>query len=156
MKRHSFVPLFLLALAAFGCQGLHQRPLNGSGMDLFAPVALRLHPLTRILPDQLEARVELMDQMDDVTKGVGLVRLELYRYELTSLNHRGPLIGRWQTDLATLEVNGKYWDAITRTYVFRYPLDARQTRDAGRFVLVATMQFPNNSELTNQLTLSLK
>lgn len=156
MKRYSLTPLCLIALAAAGCQGMHQRPLNGSGMDMFAPVALRLHPLTRILPDQLEARIELMDQMDDVTKGVGLIKLELYRYELASLNHRGQLIGRWQTDLATLETNEKYWDAITRTYVFRYPLDAQQTRDAGRFVLVATMQFPNNSELTNQITLSLK
>lgn len=156
MNRYSFSVLFLLVVALGGCNGFKQRPLNGSGMDMFAPVALRLHPLTRILPDQLEARVELMDQMDDVTKGVGQLTLELYRYELASINHRGTLVQRWQADLSTLQANEKYWDAITRTYVVRHPLDAQQTRDAGRFVLVATMQFPNNSELNNQVTLSLK
>lgn len=156
MKRYSISVLFLAALSLAACDDLNRRALNGSGMDMFAPVALRLHPLTRILPDQLEARVELMDQMDDVTKGVGRINLELYRYELASLNHRGQLIGSWQADVSTLQANEKYWDAITRTYVFRHPLDAQQTRDAGRFVLVATMQFPNNSELSSQMTLSLK
>lgn len=138
------------------CQNVHQRPLAGSGMDMFAPVAMRLHPLTRILPDQLEARVELMDQMDDVTKGVGQITLELYRYELASLHHRGQLVQRWQTDISTLQTNEKFWDPITRTYVFRYPLDPQQTKDAGRFILVASMRFANNSELNNQMTLSLK
>ncbi len=119
-------------------------------MDIFAPVALRVHPLTRILPDQLEARIELTDQMDDVTKGVGIITVELRRYELASLGHRGQLVQRWQQDISTLQANEKYWDPITRTYVFRYPLAADKVRDTSRFVLLAAMQFPNNSELTDQ------
>jgi len=75
--RHFRFPLAAAALLALAGCPPQDRPLTGSGMDMFAPVKMRIHPLTRAVasPAQIEARIEFTDQMGDVTKGVGTLQL---------------------------------------------------------------------------------
>jgi len=106
-RRFLFRPLTVLALAAplvllAGCPP-QDRPLTGSGMDMFTPVKMRIHPLTRVVanPAEVEARVEFTDQMGDVTKGVGTLQFVLYRNDFV----RGERVGAWHYDLATPQGN---------------------------------------------------
>jgi hypothetical protein len=72
----------------------------------------------------LEARIELIDRLGDVTKGVGQLRFELYLAP-ASASQRGQdhRIAFWDVPLDSLNANAQHWDPITRTYLFRLSLD---------------------------------
>ena len=148
----------LSALAACGPAGA--RPLTGSGMDMFEPVAMRIHPLTRAIPnnpkENVEIHLELKDQFGDVAKGVGKVSLELYSYALMGLNHHGKKLATWSGDLSTPEFNKQYWDPITRTYVFHFQADPARLKVGSKWVVAATMELPNNLKLTDDFTMEVK
>lgn len=178
--------LIVLALAGVlpGCNLFAPAPprLTGTGMDMFGPVAMRLHPLSRIVlapplfaattapatapaaaPRALppgsplvEARMELTDQFGDTGKGVGDLTLELYAYSVLGLDRRGDRIDRWSFDLSTPERNIRAWDAITRTYVFKLPVPREAFKDAKHMVLVARLALPNGGMLTDQRVLEVK
>lgn len=140
--RH-FICLFAiglpLAASASGCSGIELKgrggptTTNGSGQAgwPFEPVAMRVHPFTSInLGDEdgavLEARIELLDQVGDVTKGVGDLRFELYaiRTEGSSAPHVRDVLFTWSADLSTLQQNIQHYDQITRTYLFKLKLES--------------------------------
>jgi hypothetical protein len=170
----------LLAAALAGCE---QPPpkLSGSGMDMFAPVKIRLHPLTRIVsptlapisagaidapalapstapasPPVLEARVEMSDQFSDPTKSPGKLSLSLY--DQPPLTHKGPLLQSWPLSIDTPEENRAHWDRTTRTYLFKLPV----TQPAGglprrdHLLAIVTLTLPNGAELTDELEVPLK
>jgi len=152
--RHFRFPLAAAALLALAGCPPQDRPLTGSGMDMFAPVKMRIHPLTRAVasPAQIEARIEFTDQMGDVTKGVGTLQFALYRYDFG----RGQRVGAWPIDLAAPEANKKNWDAITRTYLCRLMLDDPGFVQPGRkYLLTATMTFPNNTHLDEEFQITI-
>ena len=92
-----------------------------------APVALRIYPATRFMPEEsrtvLEARLELLDALEDSAKGVGTVRFELRR---SGTARRSPITDRlyaWDVSIRTLEEQKRYYDPVTRTYLFRLSMD---------------------------------
>src|SRR4051812_47417513 len=118
MQRHHLILTVVLALAA--CQPSARPPLTGTGMDMFAPANLRIHPLSRILPappatqptvnsltpagsqatsQLLEARIELLDQFSDTTRSPGTLTLQLF--DQPPLLHKGTLLHTWTFSLDT-------------------------------------------------------
>ena len=121
---------------------------------MFGPTKMRIHPLTRVVaaPAQIEARIEFTDQMDDVTKGAGVLQFNLYKNDFG----RGQLVGTWRFDLQTPEANKKTWDGITRTYLCRLPVDDPGYLQPGKkYVLTATMTFPNNTHLDAEFEITI-
>ncbi|HUO07168.1 MAG TPA: hypothetical protein VM008_02465 [Phycisphaerae bacterium] len=128
-------------------------------MDMFTPVRMRLHPLSRAVtsPFAVEARLEFTDQFGDAGKGVGEAQFVLFAYDPIALEHKGRRIGMWSVSLATPDDNRAHWDAITRTYVFKLTPDATAVgSDHGKFVLSAEFRLPNGENLSDQITLAVK
>jgi hypothetical protein len=160
----------LVALAALqGCQfgqpaSLKPGPGNG-GMEMFTPVKMRLHPLSRMVPPEkdgpangalVEARLELTDQFGDVTKSPGALYFELYAYQSLVPNHHGDRISLWNFDLSVPQSNKDHWDAITRTYLFKLPVPADALKKEKRAILSATLTLPSGQRLQDDLAISLK
>jgi hypothetical protein len=142
------LPLLLLA----GCPSAKPPSLVGTGMDMFAPVELRVHPLSRITTDNatdngrvVEVRIELADQMKDTTKGVGVLTFTLAR----SSTLTNTVVDRWEAAIDTPDANKDHWDSITRTYLFRRQLPAG-IRDH-ELLLTATLALPNGSTVQNAM-----
>ncbi|MHC4995232.1 MAG: hypothetical protein ACYTGQ_09290 [Planctomycetota bacterium] len=129
----------------------------------FGPRSIRLHPFTQIAPLDpgpavssekgeeaavalaVEARVELLDQLGDVTKGVGSFRFELYDVGPTASRRGEDLrLQLWEAPVLTLEQNKRQYDSITRTYAFRLPLDVAPP---ARRPLKLSVQFSDQSGL---------
>jgi hypothetical protein len=129
--------LVLIGVGAVGlCVGCDQVRLKGGPGEPgtspqidwpFVPVSMRIHPFTSIEYDAehetvvLEARVELLDRLGDMTKGVGDFRFELYKASerATSLPVQEEMLYVWNVSMLTLAENQQYYDPITRTYAFR-------------------------------------
>ena len=162
MRPISFLScLFLLSLTA-ACQGLGKpgsKKLTGAGMDMFTPVKMRLHPLSRLIaappPPSVEARLEFTDEFGDVGKSVGNVHFELFAYDTIAFAHKGKPLGQWDEHLTTPDDNRNHWDAITRTYLFKLSPDGALTGH-DHVVLTATFTLPNGGELSDEITLPPK
>jgi hypothetical protein len=150
--------LLLAAIALPACQlGMQKDPkLTGSGMDMFTPVKMRLHPLSRVVNESgtaIEGRIELTDQFGDINKGVGTVTFDLFNYETLIPNHQGDKLNSWSFDFNNPDANKKHWDGITRTYLFNLPLP-ENTKTKPRFLLTATLTLPNGTKLTDDIPLA--
>jgi hypothetical protein len=143
-----------LALLLSACQPPQARTLTGGGMDMFTPVKMRLHPLSRILNSTVEARLEFTDQFGDVGKAVGSASFQLFTYNAFFPSHEGTSIATWQMGLATPAENRLHWDAITRTYLFMLPLQG--DNHAGKYTLVTHFALATGQTLTDSLTLTSK
>jgi hypothetical protein len=88
----------------------------------FRPVAMRIHPLTRLAADSksgvpiIEARIELRDADGQVTRGVGKVRIAL------RLNRSNQVAQFWEFNLFDLDSNRDSYDSVTRTYRLVLPI----------------------------------
>ena len=93
----------------------------------FWPQALRIHPLTRLAVDAksgrsiIEVRLEFLDPEGHTTKGVGQVRIDLAAGG--SGADSSPPIATWNWDLRDRSVNRRFYDDVTRTYLFRLTVD---------------------------------
>jgi len=123
----------------------------------FVPVKMRVHPFTAVEVDlgeagvRLEARVEMLDRLGDVTKAVGDFRFDLYHmppgvYESPA---EGTLLYQWSAPMTTIEQNRRHWDSITRTYLFKLGMD-RLPRVTGRLLLTAHFTDPGGRRLEAQ------
>lgn len=120
----------LAPAAMLGSCGVRPPPSHASGAPAvnagpFAPTSIRIHPLTRLDRDAkgrviIACHIEFRDTWGDTCKGVGRLRIELYR----TTGGRGSTAGvqdlRWDIDLADLSRNAALYDPATRTY--RLPL----------------------------------
>lgn len=86
----------------------------------FAPVSLRVHPLTHIGTSskdnkpRLIAHVELRDRWGDATKGTGKLTMRLFGPSGgTGANQE---LTRWDIDLSDLDLNATLFDPSTHTY----------------------------------------
>jgi hypothetical protein len=135
--------------------------LTGAGMNMFAPVKIRLHPLSRIIPAEketpasVEARLEFTDQFGDISKSVGTARFELFAYDPIAIAHEGKRLGQWDESLTTPDDNRNHWDAITRTYLFKISPDG-SIAGHDRVVLAATFTLPNGEKLSDEIILPSK
>lgn len=156
MMRWPGIFALLLPLILGGCwiEEPKKTLLVGTGMDMFGPVELRVHPLTRVTADSapdgkrmLEIRLELADQFGDVTKGVGKLTFTLARAgALTSA-----VVDRWENSLETPQENKDHWDAITRTYLFRRELPAGLESES--LQITATLTTPGGHALSDETKL---
>jgi hypothetical protein len=145
------------------CQGFGKpgaKKLSGSGMDMFTPVKMRLHPLSRLIaappaPSTVEARLEFTDQFGDVGKSVGNAHFEIFAYDSIAFAHKGKRLGQWDESLVTPDDNRNRWDAITRTYLFKLSPDGALA-GTDRIVLTATFTLPNGEELSDEISLPPK
>ena len=128
----------------------------------FVPVAMRIHPFSAIEFERqsrtyvLNARIELLDRLGDMTKGVGNFRFELYRAprEAGLATREGTLEYSWQAPLITLEENRQHFDSITRTYLFRLKMD-QPPQSGSKLVLVAQFTDPGGRRLSAQARMSV-
>lgn len=118
-------------LVLVGCvQFKGNRDVRDAGPDSSwrpIPIEMRIYPSTRFVRrgDQitLESRIELIDQMGDPTKGAGRVRFELYANRHSKASGRGERLYVWEVALLTLAQQRKFFDPITRGYLFPLKLD---------------------------------
>jgi hypothetical protein len=155
----------LLAAASAGCFACKAPDLSGGGMDMFTPVKMRVHPLSRVIPEItgatptppiIEGRLEFTDQFGDVCKAAGPVYCEAFKYDSLTPNHHGDRLGLWNFDLSKPRENKQHWDAITRTYLFKLPLLPASLKKQTRLILAATFTLPSGRRLTDDITLTLK
>ena len=150
----------LLLSAVTACQGFGKpgaKKLTGAGMDMFTPVKMRLHPLSRLItsPPTAEARLEFTDQFGDIAKSVGTAHFELFAYDVIAFAHKGQRLGQWDESLVTPDDNRNHWDAITRTYLFKLSPDGALSGH-DRVVLGVTFTLPNGEQLSDEITLPPK
>ena len=113
-----------------GTTGSDSRPLDVPELPWpFWPDRMRVHPLTYIVDDPLagqtvvEARLEFFDPDGHTTRCLGVARVELH--DAGDLFTSEPLVW-WQQDLTDLELNARFFDDVTRTYLMRLELDPIQ------------------------------
>ena len=132
----------------------------------FVPVMLRVHPFTTLRPPGggegvaaaavLEARIELLDQQGDVTKGIGDWRFELYETgERASEAGQDRQAYVWTVAMKTPDDSRRHYDPITRTYGFNLKLDEAPPAERK---LELRIQFtdPAGNRLTTQGLLEYK
>lgn len=97
------------------------------------PVAMRLHPLTRLTTDPqtgqtiIECRIEFVDGDAQTSKAVGQLTLQVYPDSVTPTGSGA--LETWNQDLRDAAINRRQYDDVTRTYLFR--LQATQPLPAG-------------------------
>ncbi len=151
-----------LVLAACSPRGLHRPdlPVDGGVISAypFAPVALRIHPLTHIEArpganadeqSQLILHMELLDRYGDAVKGLGVLHVELYKPTSSQSSGLETQELAWDvTGMDAPEANTRRFDIATRTY--RVPLLApgwvADTIAAGGWLKVrAVLDTPSDS-----------
>lgn len=109
-----------------------------SGGNPFAAVELRIHPLTRVVPQppagsspdtppgpQIEAHIELLDSFGAVVRDVGVMRFELFRGLPGVDPEAAPASAiqelTWTIDISDPTRSARQFDRITNTYVIPLP-----------------------------------
>lgn len=139
----------LCACASSGDGSRSTRATLPAGLNPFAAVELRIHPLTRVVPmdddagvsgggpgggggsgggsgsAQIEAHVELLDTYGHVVRDVGVLRFELYRGLPGVDPEAAPASATqeltWTLDLTDPARSARQFDRITYTYVVPLP-----------------------------------
>lgn len=146
--------LCLCTLLTSGCNPTNRGLRTEAGVVTdwtYAPESIRVHPLSRIkfneAGDQarVEARIEMRDRDGFSTRGLG--ELSLF---LTGSSDIGSHIQvEWLCDLTTVDMNGKQYDCVTRTYLAH--LELLQSDDVPlEPVLSARLTMPDGSVLSDR------
>ena len=146
----------------------------GAGMDMFAPVSVRLNKLSRIVsatpasapasrpsaatalaptPAALEVLIEFYDQFADLTKSPGIITLSLF--DQPPATHKGDLVNSWTYSLTTPQENVAHWDRVMRSYKFVLPL-IQPLPKREHVLLTVSLTLPNGLELTDEMELPVK
>ncbi|MCC6971949.1 MAG: hypothetical protein IT434_17195 [Phycisphaerales bacterium] len=117
-----------LAGAGCGVIGGAERWEGDATVGPFAPVRLRLHPLSHLerdeagLPKRLVCHAEFQDRWFDSVKACGVMEVQLYRGSATpGMDEQA---AKWTVDLTDLEANARWFDPVTRTYRVQLDLPA--------------------------------
>ncbi len=141
--------LQLLSITAAGCawKGGPNDQANATAANAWQPqpVAIRVYPTSRFVENDgatiLEARIELIDAMEDPIKGAGQFRFDVYT---NAGSIRKPLVGEklytWDVPLLSLIDQRQHYDRITQAYLFRLKLYDINT--AQRATLLRTIFTP--------------
>lgn len=94
---------------------------QGQPSAMFAPVRIRVHPLTRLGRDSggramIVCHLEVKDRWGDTVKGAGVLQVTMYRTGLGAVSGQEEQERRWEVDLRDPEVNASLYDPATRTY----------------------------------------
>ncbi|MEM7808121.1 MAG: hypothetical protein AAF561_08430 [Planctomycetota bacterium] len=112
MQRIVCVVLGCLVVAGFGCVG------KRSTEPSFGPSAIELsQTFSRVVDDQLQVDVELLDGFGDSVKGSGVLTLQLFEYEPDIPEVRGrQVMSPRRYDLGEPDVQRQLWRRVSRTY----------------------------------------
>ncbi|MBI1335824.1 MAG: hypothetical protein GC164_02550 [Phycisphaera sp.] len=165
-RSHLAVALAMWLIAFAGCEwkgGKGPFSSRGSvhvypeGQFMIEPVAMRVYPSSKFMNEGgdtvLRARIELLDQMGDSVKGVGVYRFELYTPERASQAGDGRKLYGWDVPVKDLVSQKLYYDPITRSYLFRLKLEDRSTAQTGA-TLVVTFEPATGTRLSAQAALA--
>jgi len=119
-------------LAAGGCALRPKPPLEhmiagpGGVQYPFAVASIVIHPLTRVNRDSkgklwIICHLEFRDAWGDTTKGIGSLKIQLYRPTGGRAAGLGTQEASWDVNLSDLDTNASLYDPATRTY--RLPLE---------------------------------
>jgi hypothetical protein len=118
------------------------RPVDGA-MWWPTPVRMRVYPASRFAGGDgyivLEARIELLDAMDDAVKAPGRFRFELIDAERESTSHIDRRLYSWDVPLLSLDHQRQHYDSVTRTYLFRLRMDEQLVPHKAMKLLVTYM-----------------
>jgi hypothetical protein len=136
----------LLAAALIGCQQPDLTLRDAPEATLFAPDAMRIHPIFTQYKDfnadgqsdGLEALLEFTDRFGDPTKSAGGVIFELFEFRQASPDPRGDRLAEWRAPLLTVAEQRRHWDRTSRAYSF--PLSFPQLQPGRTYVLSAMFQ----------------
>lgn len=123
--------------------------------DVWEPAvrSIRIYPSTRFVTEAgqplLEARVELFDEMGDSIKSSGSLRFELFAAGHAPGIEVGRLLYSWDVSLLSLEDQQRYYDPITRGYLFRLRLDSAEVTRR-EVLLRATVQPPTGERMVDE------
>ncbi len=139
--------MLLGVLLLAGCQSGGPQARSETACRMFAPAAMRIHPIfSRVRdwsgdgkPDGIEALLEFQDQFADPTKAMGTVIFELYEYRAGYPDPRGDrLVNPWIGSLMTLGEQRAHWNRTSRTYSFQLAYPAINPRR--NYVLTAIFE----------------
>ncbi len=100
-----------------------------SQAGVWQPVAttMRVYPASRFAAAGgkvvLEARIELLDEMGDSIKGAGRFHVSLMDKQREGLSQVDRQLYTWDVSLLSLTDQQRYYDTVTRTYLFRLKMD---------------------------------
>lgn len=145
--------LALLALLTASCNGPRAKgvlatPDAGATVEPFPAAAVRLHPLTRLIPraergSVLEARFEMVDRFGVPTRSLGAAVFILE-------SRAGET--RWEIDLAEPQANAtSFYDGVTRLYAV--PLSTNAEPPPGESVLRLLFVTLDGRRLTSEMRL---
>ena len=69
-------------------------------------------------------------------------------------NAKGPRLEHWNIELATVEDQRQYWNAVTQMYEFRLGYDRDRIPEADKYVLTVIYQPPIGPRLTDEISLT--
>jgi hypothetical protein len=159
--RYVTFALASILLSLLGCSSSRPpEPRTVSEAALFAPAAMRIHPIfTRVkdfngdnYPDGVDALLEFQDQFGDATKASGRAIFELYAFQKFDPTHKGKrLCNPWIGSLDTLDDQKMRWNRTSRTYSF--PLQYDQISATNTYVLTAEFQLSGGGRYYDQIVL---
>jgi hypothetical protein len=152
----------ILSMLGVCCDSVSPRPRNETDAAMFAPAAMRIHPIfTRVTDwsgdgklDGVEVLVELQDQFGDPTKASGRVIFELYAYQQYDPDPRGERLAYWTAQLATRADQADRWNRTSRTYSFTLEYDPISPRRT--YVLAATFELSGGGRFFDRIILEPK
>lgn len=126
----------------------------------FIPASAHIHPLSHFVTNDKEnrvvinMRVEFFDRYNHNTKGLGLIRFELYPYINGESGYSNKRIEVWVEDINDLNNNLERYDDVTRTYLF--PIKVKEeTELPERGIIVMTIITPSK-QFTDQMNIKFR
>ena len=151
--------IFLLTFVVAGC-GSQPRWRSDSEPNLFAPVAMRIHPVFTQLrdwtndgkPDGIDVLIEFQDRFGDSAKAAGNVVFEIYSYRPWYPDPRGerlvpPFLASIDIDAAQRD----HWNRTSRCYSFQLAWPA--IKPGGTYVLTAAFEVAGERRFTDRLVI---
>jgi hypothetical protein len=129
--------------------------------DLFAPTAMRIHPVfTQIRdwtesgqPDGVEVMVEFQDRFGDPSKASGAFVFELFQYRPGFPDQRGARVAMpFVANVDSAAAQRDHWNRTARSYAFQLALP--QVNPNNTYVLQAHFELTGGGRFTDTLVLT--
>lgn len=152
------MPLALL-VSLVGC-GSQPNWDQESKQDLFAPTAMRIHPVfTQVRdwtgdgkPDGIEVFVEFQDRFGDPSKAAGNMVFEVYQYRPGWPDPRGERLGTpYVVSIDSVATQREHWNRTARAYSFQLALPSVSPRQT--YVLTTSVDAGNNQRFFDRFTI---
>ena len=158
MLRTLFGVLLLMFVVA-GC-GSQPRWQPDNEPELFAPIAMRIHPVFTQLrdwtndgkPDGIDVLIECQDRFGDPAKAAGNAVFEIYSYRPGYPDPRGERLSPpFLASIENVAAQRDHWNRTSRCYSFQLAWPAINPR--ATYVLTATLEVAGGQRFTDRLVI---